>query len=298
MKRLFAGFFTVIFSFLLIGELVFLANFSALTSTAFDPTFLKAELRNVGMYPMLQDFINESIEKNINDVAPDLGQAQILQVVRQSITEEFLAQEADNIIDTLSAYLRGEGDVLAIDISTAGFKESMKDSLRQSVTDSPPEGLAGLTPAQLESYLQQAYSGIDLLLPSKITLTAENSAKLQPLRNVFQAVLQVPSLLFMVAGILAVLIVLLNFSARGASRYLGIPLAVAGIIIYGSGSIGMGKVQEQMMGVELPGMMTAEIVSRIARDLMAPAATFGLIIGAAGLVLIVLSFFMPKSASA
>jgi len=284
------GFLTFIISILLFVSLIAVVYVAALTGTVMNPSFVKQELDRTEAYSLVKDWLDENIE----DFAPELGEVQIYQMVRNSLDEEWLADQVGGALDSLSAYLNGQTDVLEFSLSTTGFKESMKTALRDATLESPPEGLSELSAAQLDEYLEGAYEGIDQLLPEQITASVENVANLEPIRDVSRAIHGAPSILLMIAGVFALLLIFLHFTVQGACRHLGIPLFVTGVCCYVGGLVAVNILSNRMGALDLPSPLTTELVTQLTRDILAPANTYAIFIGAAGLALIIVSFFIKS----
>lgn len=263
---------------------------TTLTQTVANPAFLAEEIEKAGVYSLAK----EELDKNIESVIPGLGEMQIYQVIRDSISEEWLSVEVKNAFGQVTDYLTRKTNTLEFSFATAGFKTSMKAHLRSSIQTSPPAGLQGLTAAQLEPYLQAADAGIDQLLPATITVALENTAGLEPLRDMFKAVHSIPTLLLMVTAILGLFLVFLHFSIKGAFRVLGIPLFTAGVLCYAINMVAIRLAPGRLSGMDLPSSITVSTVTQIARDVLAPANTYAIIIGAVGLALIIAPFFFGK----
>ncbi len=289
-KSFFIWLFTII---ILIPFFIFLiatVYTTTLTQTVANPAFLAKEIEKAGVYSLAK----EELDKRIEDLVPGLGEMQVYQVIRDSISEEWLSGEVKNAFGQVTDYLTRKTDTLEFSFATAGFKTSMKAHLRSSIQTSPPAGLQGLTAAQLEPYLQSADAGIDQLLPATITVALENTAGLEPLRDMFKAVHSIPTLLVMVTAILALFLVFLHFSIKGAFRVLGTPLFTAGVLCYAINTVAIRLAPGRLSGMDLPSSITVNTVIQIARDVLAPANTYAIIIGAVGLVLIIASFFFGK----
>ena len=290
MMKIVIGFLTFIISVLLFVSLVATIYATALTGTVMNPSFIKQELDRTEAYSLIKDWLDENIE----DFAPELGDVQVYQVIKDSLDEEWLADQVGGALDNVSAYLNGQTDTLEFSFSTTGFSEGMKTALHNAILESPPEGLSGLSEAQLDAYLEGAYEGIDQLLPEQITSAVENADKLEPVRDLVGAIRGAPSILLMLSGVFALLLIFLHFTVKGACRYLGIPLFITGVCCYVGGLVATSILSGRMGSLNLPSPLSAELVTQIMRDSISPANTYAIIIGVAGLVLIIASFFIKN----
>ena len=174
----------------------------------------------------------------------------------------------------------------------------MKIVLHDTLHESPPEGLEGLSTERLDEYLQAAYVGIDQL-PDEITLVVEDVAKLEPVRDIPNIADSAFFILLMAGGLLAIFLILvhlflLDSTPKGAGLFAGILLLVTGIAIFVIKAVGTSIASGQISTMEIPSPLTPELLTRVAKDSLAPAGTWAIIIGVVGLVLIVASLFLVK----
>jgi hypothetical protein len=170
----------------------------------------------------------------------------------------------------------------------------MKVELRETVLDpeTRPETLKGKTDEELEPYLNDVDKAIDQL-PVEISFGVENVAQLEPLRDIWGGYQTLLIILIMVAVVFVLFLIFLHFTWKGACRWIGVPLLISGLVCYVVNLILNGLVSDQIATMDLPALLTADMVTQITSDMLSPANTYAIIIGAVGLVLIVVSFFLP-----
>lgn len=291
-KRIIGGVLAAIPTGLLFITLIALVFMGTITSTMMNPSFIRAELDKTEAYSLAGEWLDDNIEEFV----PGLGETEVYQVFRDSLSDEWLAGQVGGVVDDVDRYLDRKSDTLEFSLSTAGFKENMKIVLHDTLHESPPEGLAGLSAERLDEYLQAAYDGIDQL-PDEITLVVEDVAKLEPMRDAFNAVHGIPYILLMTSGLLAIFIILIHLflldsTPRGAGLFAGIFLLITGIASYVVKLVSTNIASGQIGTMEIPSPLTPELLTRVAKDSLAPAGTWAIIIGVVGLALIVASLFL------
>jgi uncharacterized membrane protein YgdD (TMEM256/DUF423 family) len=98
----------------------------------------------------------------------------------------------------------------------------------------------------------------------------------------------------MVAVVLVLFLIFLHFTWKGAIRWVGVPLLITGIVCYVGNVTGRNILSDQITTMDLPSPLTADMVTQMVNDIMSPAGTYAIIIGAIGLVLVVVSFFLRE----
>lgn len=269
-----------------------------LSSTVLSFDFIKEELEETGTYSLAGEWLDENIE----DFVPGLGELELYQVFRDSLDEEWLAEQVGGALDVISDYLDAERDTIEITLSIEGFKENMKIVLHDSVHESPPEGLKDLPEEQLDEYLEAAYGSIDEL-PGEITVVVTDASKLAGLRDVPDVLRGVVAILLLVTGLLAVLLLILHRFFLGSTpkvtcRFFGVLLFITGIFCFAIRMIVSNVGTARIESVDLPSPLTSDVVIQIANDSLAPATTYSVLIMVVGVVLVVASFFLPGRKSA
>lgn len=288
----------VIFTGLLLLNLVAVVGVATAKDTVLNISFIKEEMDKAEVYSVAREWLDENMEGFV----PGMQDMEIYQVFRDSLSEEWLADQVETVLDGISDFLDGEIDTLEFSLSMAGFKENMKAGLRDTILESPPEGVEGLSDEELDEYLEAAYSGIDEL-PEGIVLVVEDAAKLEPIRYIPKVTQSLSSILLMTAGLSAIIIVFLHLfvlrsTVKRASRHLGVSLLATGLFCFIVKLVATSIASSQIDRIDLPSPLTTDLVTRVVRDGLAPAGTYSFVIIAAGTVLIVASFFLVKGRAA
>lgn len=290
---------TILLSILLFVLIVALVFAGTLGSNLTDFSFIKQELKDVEAYSLAHQWLDD----NMDEFVPGLEETELYQVFKDSLSEEWLAEQVDGALDTVSDYLDEETDTLEVTLSLAGFKTNLKTVLHDTIHESPPEGLQELSTLELDDYLEAAYTSIDEL-PGEITVTVNDAGKLEPLRQLPGAVSSIFSILLMVVFLLAIVIILLHLlllgtGRRGGGLFAGIFMLLTGItcfiikaVITGVSS---GAINDLETDGDLPSPLTAEVVNRVIQDTFAPATTWAIIFTVVGAVLVVASVFLLRS---
>lgn len=289
---------TVILSALLFIILILAVFVGSIGSTLGDFSFVKQELKDVEAYSLAKQWLDD----NIDDYVPGIQDSELYQVFKDSLSETWMAGQVDGVLDITSDYLDGKRDDITATISLAGFKENMKVVLRNTVQNSPPEGVQGLKPAEVEEYLQRANTAIDEL-PASITVNVAGVSALEPVRDIPGAVDSVSTILLMTIALLAILVVLLHWlvlqtKLKTAGIYLGsfllsvgaVCLIIKAVII----SVSSGIVEDEVNNGDIPSPLNAEVVNRVISDSLSPASIWAIAFIVLGIGIIVASIFLIK----
>ena len=252
------------------------------------------------------EIISEQIPEDIPEDLKFLveGVDDIIAGLEPTIKEE-LIDAADPILD----YLMGESQSVSIEISLEPIIEELENTLKETLLESPPTELAGLSLSQLEQYFDIYFGSMAEMIPSTIELDetvfpselptqiaealAEAEDGLEQARQYvgyFQLgyKLLIGLIVLLIAGI-----VLLNRQVKGATRKLGTIFLTYGVPWFAGILVGKYFAGKQIAQLDIPPYFQ-ELLPRLVNDFSAPLQWFslGLLIG--GIVLIVVSFVYPR----
>jgi len=219
--------------------------------------------------------------------------------------KEQISAAADPILD----YLLGESQSLHVVISLEPVKESLEDTLREAILQSLPPELAGLPPAMIEQYLDEAFqefaeqmpatfeideSLLGTEMPTQIAQTlADAEAMLEEGRQYVSYFQLGYNVLIGFMLLLVLGIILLNRQVKGSTRELGTIFLTYGAFEYAGILVAKYFTGRELARVPIPPQLQ-EWLPGLVSDLLAPLEMFslGLLIG--GVVLLVVSFVYPR----
>jgi hypothetical protein len=205
-RNAFSGF----FGFILVITLLLLFSLTTLNQTLLNPAFVTAELDKLDAYSIateqlssqLSDMITEQMPEEIGgQMEGEASYEQIREIVAEQlpgqmqtyITEQlpeygsympqvieatladlgtWMDEQIDAAAQGINAYLT-EGTEINITISLAEVKPVLKDNLEQAIRESPPPEMAGLPPAALDAFIEQARAKIDSDMPQQIVINED-----------------------------------------------------------------------------------------------------------------------------
>ncbi|MBA7478468.1 hypothetical protein ES707_13891 [subsurface metagenome] len=318
-------------------------------SAAADPIFdyLLGESQSIDLALTLRntflssDFVASLIEElDISSLASEFIGEQLLKDIPEEMS--FLAEHVDNIVaeleptikeelitaaDPILDYLVGKSDSLSIEISLVPIVEELKDTLKETLLESPPTELAWLPFSELERYFDKYFGEMvgtipltieldETIIPGEIpaqiaeALTEAEEGLEQARQSIADALTEAEEGLELarqyvgyfqlgyklLIGLIVLLItgiVFLNREVRGATRKVGTIFLTCGVPWFAGILIGKYFAGKQIAQLDIPPYFQ-ELLPRLVNDFSAPLQWFslGLLIG--GVVLIVVSFVYPR----
>lgn len=268
-----------------------------LKQTILNPGFAASQVENLDLTSLAREsvtqmlptefsdreFVNKAIENTITDIEP------------------WVKEKASKAIYDGYDYLLGESQSLRITISLTEFKTILKDNLWQALLEYPPPEIQGLPPAMVEQQFNQFYNQFATEIPSSFEvdesmLDPELLTQLELAREIisyFQLAFW-GLLFFMVLLILGIFLIQRNL--RTSSRGLGITFLLYGIFEYLSVFLMKTLLLPQMPLPQMPVPGLESWIMQLISDLISPLEIFAIGVGVFGLVLIIVSFFLPKPA--
>jgi len=292
------GFFSGVFSFLLFDVLVLLGLVISVNLTILNPDFVTAELEKLDVYSAVieqaktrlpsQQFIStETVDELVSELKP------------------WFEEQANTVIHAVYAYLE-ENRKLEVTISLEPVRTTVKENVREAVTDSPPTELQGASQSQIDAYLSQVYTGIDNVIPSSFVLdeTVAGSQVMTQLEQVKQIIGYIDTAYkaLIAAAVLLVLLIALVYwwQPKPITRSIGITFILVGVACILGPLLDYLIVQVlgQFIGTSgLTSGLQAKLPQLVA-DLTAPVRMYGIGFLVSGVALIVISvLFRSKQVS-
>jgi len=290
--------FSGVFSFLLTITLIALGIAITLNLTVLNPDFIISELAKTNAYSIISDQVRDQLPTE---------DPYITQIIDETITElePWRKEQVNATIYNGYAYLKGNRG-LNIIIPLEQVRTCVKENVEQSVCESLPPELEGVSQSQIQVFLSFIYTEIDKQIPSQIEINEaflgpEVTAQLQKARQIVGYIEISYKILIGLAALLILLIALLQlWQVKPIARYTGIPFTTAGAL-----SLIVPTVARSVIPGIIPGMIPLEIpdeimstLPQLITDFTSPIKTYGIVLLVIGIVLIVLSIKLKSPGEA
>ncbi len=283
-------------SFLLFVSLSGFGLAFTINQTALNPDFLVSRLNTLDVSSLAEEVMREQVPEEVVSIVP----AELIDGVLDDVITElepWLREQMSAAIYTGYDYLLGRSENLSLVIDLEPVKERMRDELWQALLASPPSGFEMIPPAQLERLFNEFYELVSGQIPSTFEVNESTLNELSPdimpvltqvrryigyFQTIYWALIASTALLIM--GI-----ILLNRRVRGATRWIGIPCLISGIVSYAGTFIISHFVRGLMAQIELPSQLQAWL-PQLFNDSLAPLQIYGIVLMAVGTALLIVSF--------
>jgi len=283
-------------SFLLFVSLSGFGLAFTINQTALNPDFLVSRLNTLDVSSLAEEVMREQVPEEVVSIVP----AELIDGVLDDVITElepWLREQMSAAIYTGYDYLLGRSENLSLVIDLEPVKARMRDELWQALLASPPSVFEMIPPAQLERLFNEFYELVSGQIPSTFEVNESTLNELSPdimpvltqvrryigyLQTIYWALIASTALLIM--GI-----ILLNRRVRGATRWIGIPCLISGIVSYAGTFIISHFVRGLMAQIELPSQLQAWL-PQLFNDSLAPLQIYGIVLMAVGTALLIVSF--------
>jgi hypothetical protein len=287
-------------SFLLFVSLSGFGLAFTFSRTVLNPDFIVSRLDSLDVASLVDAAMREQVPEEVMAVVPEEFIDEVLDDVMSDL-EPWLREQVAEAVYTGYDYLLGRSQSLSLVIDVAPVKEQVADGMRQALLTSPPAGLEMIPPAQLEQLFDDFYQQIAGEIPSTLEINESTLDEMDPeimpalararqyigyFRIVYWALIIATALFIM--GI-----ILLNRRVKGATRWIGIPCLVSGIVTYVATFVIKHFAGEALSGIDLPPELQSWL-PRLLNDSLAPLGTYGIVLMAVGVALLIVSFVYKR----
>ena len=290
-------------SFLLFLCLSAFGTVFMLNQTLLNPDFVTSQITKLDLSSLAKetflDQISQDLSRQFSQQFPEAGEL-IPQILNQTMDdlEPWVKEKAGDITYATYDYIVGKSQSLSLTISLAPVKESLADNLRETLLDSPPPQLAAVPPAMLTQIVSSIEQQLTQEMPATFDLNEtmfppEVINNLNQIRQYLGYVQTASPILIGAMVVLALLIIFIHRSVKGATRSLGSTILTYGILGYAGVLAGQYLIGTQTGAMGLPAALEAWLPQFI-KEMQAPFQTFNIGVAVAGLVLIIVSIVYPK----
>jgi len=295
----------LLFLSLSVFGLVFMLN-----QTVLNPEFVTSHISKLDLSSLAKETVIDQISRDMTQqFSQQFPQARELipQILNKTMAdlEPWIKEKANEITYATYDYMTGKSQSVSLTISLAPVKDSLAANLRETLLESPPPELAAAPPAMRE----QIVKGIEQQLTQELPATFDLNETMFPpdVRGTLGQVRQYTGyvqtaypLLIGFMALLALLIILLYRSVKGATRSLGGTVLTYGVLgyagIFASQYFLETQIGPQMGALGLPTALQSWL-PQFLDSLWAPILTFNIAVAVAGLVLVIVSIVYPRKPS-
>src|SRR4030042_1539623 len=120
-----------------------------LNQTFLNPDFVTSQVNRLDITSLAEDILSQQIPAEEEELTAE--------ALRETLTdlEPWLKEQTAGAVNALYDYLEGRSQSLSLEVPLEPVKESLRENMREVFLQSPPPELAGLSPAELEHYLNE-----------------------------------------------------------------------------------------------------------------------------------------------
>jgi len=281
--------------FLLFFSLAIFGLVYMLNNTLLKPDFVADELNRLDISSLAGEIFNF-------ETPPEASYMN--EVIDETIAElePWMKEQLNTVVYSFYDYLLEKTPSLKVIISTEQLRDTLRESLWEAFSASPPPELEGFPPAVKEQYFNQFYQQLTESIPSTFELTEGSLPPdaLAMVEQVKQAIGYFQLVYWALIGFMALLvagIILISRQVKDITRRLGVPCLTYGAVEYAGVLVARHFAEKPLPLPEIP-LSLQTWMSQFLYNVVAPLEMFslGLLIG--GIVLVVVSFvYKPRQSS-
>jgi cbb3-type cytochrome oxidase subunit 3 len=266
-----------------------------LHQTVLNPDFVISQVNRLDITSLAGDILTQQIPQG-QEFMPEAVDATIADL------EPWLKEQAASATYSIYDYFEGKSQSLSLVVSLEPLKESFKENLREAVLESPPLELAGLPPAEIESYLDEYYQQISQGIPStfefnETSIPPEVMAQFGPAKQIIGYFQLGFGALIGLILLLILLIIVITHQVRGSTRGLGTTFLICGALSYAVFWLAKNLIGAQLPQLNVPTYLQTWI-PQLFSDTLAPLAMYSIGLMVMGVVLLIVSFaYRPRRPS-
>ena len=283
----------LLFLSLSVFGLVFMLN-----QTVLSPDFITSQVEKL-------DFTSLAKELVIPEFPPEIqNQEFIKEALDKTLTElePLIKREANDFIRRGYDYFLGESHTLRYTISLEEPKTTLRDNIWEAFLENPPPEFEGIPPTLAEPHFDQYYDEFAGEIPSSLefdlsSLDPEVTSQLGLAREIIG---YIKIAFWGLIGLMMVLILsifLISLNMKTTSLSLGITFLLYGIFEIVSVIVARAVLIPRLP-TGLPSAMLETWLLEFISEMMTPLLIFGIGVAAAGLALIIASFFLRSGEEA
>jgi len=263
--------------------------------TVFNPDFVVSRLDRLEVSPLVGEMLKEQVPEEVMSVLP----AGLIDGVLDDVLTELEPWLREQLAEAVYAgydYVLGRSDELSLVIDVEPVKAAVKDRLLPVLLAEPPPGLDMLPPAELERLFNQFYEQVSGQIPSTLEIDEGMINEMDPgimpalaQARRYTGYFQIAYWALIISTALFIMgIILLDRRVRGATRWLGIPCLISGIVSYGGTFFLSNFAAGLVAQLELP-VQLQDWLPQLINDSLDPMRIYGVVLMVAGTALLIVS---------
>ena len=287
-------------SFLLFVSLAGFGLAFTVSRTVFNPDFTVSRLDRLDVASLAAEVMKEQVPEEVMSMLPAEFVDEVLDEVLTEL-EPWLKEQIGGVVYTVYDYLRGRSQSLSLVVDVGPVKEDVETKLRQALLTSPPAEFEMIPPAELGRLFDEFYAQIAGDIPSTLEINESTLNELSP--DIMPALIQARRYVgyFQVAywalvvatALLIMGIILLDRRVRGATRWIGIPCLISGIVTFVGTFLIRNFTGGLITQLNLPAPLGSWL-GQLVGDSLAPMRVYGIVLMAVGVALLIVSFVYKR----
>ena len=287
-------------SFLLFVSLAGFGLAFTVSRTVLNPDFTVSRLDRLDVASLAAEVMKEQVPEEVMAMLPAEFVDEVLDEVLTEL-EPWLKEQIGGVVYTVYDYLRGRSQSLSLVVDVGPVKEDVETKLRQALLTSPPAEFEMIPPAELGRLFDEFYAQIAGDIPSPLEINESTLNELSP--DIMPALIQARRYVgyFQVAywalvvatALLIMGIILLDRRVRGATRWIGIPCLISGIVTFVGTFLIRNFTGGLITQLKLPAPLSSWL-GQLVGDSLAPMRVYGIVLMAVGVALLIVSFVYKR----
>jgi len=278
-------------SFLLFISLATFGAAFVAKHTILNPDFIISELNRLDVSSLVADMLREQIPAEELPVEMEVMVESIEEIAVD--LEPWLREQVNMAVYAGYDYLLGRSESLSLVIDLEPVKEELRDTLWQALLESPPPELEGVPPAEIELYFNNFYQEFSEQIPIFIEIDESmiDPELMETIEQTRRYVRYLQIAYWVSIGAMIGIIVGLAFlhrNVRGATRSIGIPCLVCGVLALVGALVTKYLAATQMAQFTPPAQFQVWLPQFI-NNIWAPAQMYGIGLMVTGITLLIVS---------
>jgi len=274
-----------------------------LNQTILNPDFITSQLDELDLTSLAKEMVIDQVSQDLSQqIAGQFPGAELIlnNILNDTMAdlEPWIKEKTNEMVYATYEYMVGDTQSLSVNISLDPVKDTLAANMKAALLDSPPPQLAMAPPEMREMIVSGIEQGLTQQVPPSFTFDesqfpAESLSSIEQARQYLGYAQTAYPILIGLMVLIALLIILLYRSVKGATRNLGGTVLTYGILGYAGIFASQYLIGTQTGSLGLPVALQSWL-PQFLDGVWAPIQTFNISVAIAGVVLIIVSIVYPK----
>ena len=274
-----------------------------LNQTILNPDFITSQLDELDLSSLAKEMVIDQISQDLSQqIAGQFPGAEPIlnEILNDTMAdlEPWIKEKTNEMVYATYEYMVGNSQSLSLTVSLDPVKDTLAANMIVALLQSPPPQLAALPREMREMLVSGLEQALTQQMPPSFTFDesmfpAESLGTIEQARQYLGYAQTAYPILIGLMVFIALLIILLYRSVKGATRNLGGTLLTYGILGYAGIFASQYFIGTQTGSLGLPAALQTWLPQFLS-GLWSPIQTFNIAVAIAGLVLIIVSIVYPK----